>query len=83
VHCTQTWFLCFVSSGSTRPPTKSRIIWIDAATHEIAVNTLLAAGRRGLSLVDCISFVVMRRLGLKEVLALDRDFARQGFRCRP
>lgn len=60
-----------------------RTIWIDEATHEIAVNTLFAAGRRGLSLVDCTSFVVMRRLGLEEAFALDRDFARQGFRCRP
>jgi len=60
-----------------------RVIWVDPATHEIAVNTLFAAGRRNLSLVDCTSFAVMRRLGLNEVFALDRDFARQGFLCRP
>jgi predicted nucleic acid-binding protein len=60
-----------------------RIVWVDPATHEIAVNTLLAIGRRGLSLVDCASFAVMRRLGLDEAFTLDRDFAKQGFRCRP
>lgn len=60
-----------------------RVVWIDPATHEIAVNALFAAGRRGLSLVDCTSFAVMRRLGLNDVFALDRDFARQGFHCQP
>lgn len=59
------------------------VVWIDPETHEIAVHALFAADRRGLSLVDCASFAVMRRLGLNEVFALDQDFVRQGFRCRP
>jgi predicted nucleic acid-binding protein len=33
------------------------------------------------SLVDCISFVVMKERGLKEALTTDRHFAQAGFRA--
>ncbi len=36
--------------------------------------------KRNLSLVDCVSFVVMRRLGIKEFLGFDDDFIREGFK---
>ena len=39
--------------------------------------------RRQLSLVDCASFDIMRRLGLRDVFAFDPHFAEQGFRCLP
>jgi predicted nucleic acid-binding protein len=45
-----------------------------------AVTTLLAAGRRRLSLVDCVSFVVMRRLSIRDFLGTDPHFEEQGFR---
>ena len=60
-----------------------RPLWIDEALHAAAVASLFAAGRRKLSLVDCTSFELMRRHGLTEALALDDDFARQGFRLLP
>jgi uncharacterized protein len=44
-----------------------------------ALNALLAAGRRRLSLVDCVSFTVMRRLGIRDYLGLDPHFEEQGF----
>jgi predicted nucleic acid-binding protein len=44
-----------------------------------AIGALLAAGRRHLSLVDCVSFTVMRRLGIREYLGLDPHFEEQGF----
>jgi predicted nucleic acid-binding protein len=47
--------------------------------HERAVEALLVAARRNLSLVDCVSFEVMRRLDVSECLAFDRHFAEQGF----
>ena len=47
--------------------------------HERAVEALLVADRRNLSLVDCVSFEVMRRLDIRECLAFDRHFAEQGF----
>ncbi len=36
-------------------------------------------GRRDLSLVDCVSFVVMRERGVTTALAYDADFEREGF----
>ena len=35
--------------------------WVDRETHEAAVAAYLSANRRDLSLVDCVSFLVMRR----------------------
>lgn len=58
-------------------------LWVDEGVHATAVASLLAAGRRRLSLVDCTSFELMRRNGLNEVLALDRDFVDQGFGVLP
>ena len=58
-------------------------LWVDETVHETALSALLAAGRRSLSLVDCTSFEIMRRHGLTRVLALDRDFSRQGFQVAP
>ena len=58
-------------------------LWVDEAIHAAAVASLIAAGRRQLSLVDCASFELMHRNGLTEALALDRDFAEQGFDVLP
>ena len=60
-----------------------RPLWVDEGIHAAAVASLLAAGRRRLSLVDCASFELMRRHGLNEALALDRDFVDQGFEVVP
>ncbi|HUP22907.1 MAG TPA: PIN domain-containing protein [Thermoanaerobaculia bacterium] len=60
-----------------------QIVWIDEQLHASAASALFTAGRRNLSLVDCTSFESMRRLGLSQVLALDEDFARQGFELLP
>jgi predicted nucleic acid-binding protein len=51
--------------------------------HRAAVQALLAADPRSLSLVDCCSFVVMRRLGLRTALTFDADFGTQGFEMIP
>ncbi len=55
------------------------IEWIDAAAHERIVQALLTAHSRQLSLVDCASFDVMRRRGIKAAFAFDRHFGEQGF----
>ena len=57
--------------------------WVDPDVHAAAAAALLAAGRRDLSLVDCVSFEVMRRLALSTAFAFDRDFERAGFRTLP
>ncbi len=53
--------------------------WIDETTHREAVAAMLVTGRKDLSLVDCSSFVTMRRLGLRRAFALDHHFREQGF----
>ena len=53
--------------------------WVTRDDHERAVDALLVADRRNLSLVDCVSFEVMRRMDIRECLAFDRHFAEQGF----
>lgn len=53
--------------------------WVDETIHKEAAAALLIAGRKDLSLVDCSSFVTMRRLGLRRAFALDHRFREQGF----
>jgi len=53
--------------------------WVDLDLHEEAEKELERIGRRGISLVDCTSFLVMRRRGIEKVLAFDPDFQYQGF----
>lgn len=60
-----------------------QIEWIAQPMHTTAVSALLTANRRNLSLVDCVSFETMRRLGLTEAFTVDRHFAEQGFAVVP
>ena len=53
--------------------------WVDLDLHEEAAKELERIGKNGISLVDCTSFLVMRRKGVQEVLAFDPDFHDQGF----
>jgi len=60
-----------------------RVEWVDGAIHEAGMAAVLSAQRRHLSLVDCVSFAAMRRMGIREVFAFDPHFAEQGFTCLP
>lgn len=60
-----------------------QVFWVDEALHERAMTALLTAGTRDLSLVDCVSFELMRGLGIARVFAFDAHFVQQGFRCIP
>jgi predicted nucleic acid-binding protein len=53
--------------------------WISENDHRGAMDAVIVADRRNLSLVDCSSFVVMRRLSLRRVFTFDDDFTQQGF----
>lgn len=59
------------------------VVWIDDETHRLALAAVFASGRRQLSLVDCASFEMMRRRGLRTAFTLDRHFAQQGFTTIP
>ncbi|MBA7687069.1 23S rRNA-specific endonuclease VapC20 [subsurface metagenome] len=60
-----------------------KIEWVDADVHHAGVSALLTASRRDLSLVDCVSFDLMRRHGLQHVFAFDEHFTEQGFQVSP
>ncbi len=53
--------------------------WVDLEVHQEGVKELERIGKRGISLVDCTSFVVMKQRGVQNVLAFDPDFQDQGF----
>ena len=57
------------------------VLWIAERIHRSAVSALLAASRSSLSLVDCVSFEVMRAAGIKTAFVFDSDFKEQGFDC--
>lgn len=59
------------------------IEWITSGVHRSGVSALLAASRRKLSLVDCISFEIMRNAGIKTIFTFDLHFKEQGFHCIP
>ncbi len=59
------------------------IAWVDEPVHTAALAALLGGGHRGISLVDHVSFEVMRRQGIRCAFALDADFVRQGFEVVP
>lgn len=53
--------------------------WVDSSMHRAGAQALLTANRRQLSLVDCVSFGVMRQYALIQVFAFDDHFKEQGF----
>ncbi len=59
------------------------VIWVDEDIHQQGMSALLAANRRDLSLVDCISFVLMRQRGLDSAFTLDDHFREQGYSVTP
>ncbi len=56
-----------------------RVEFVDEAWHVLAAQHCRQVRRRKLSLTDCVSFEMMRRLGLSEAIAQDEDFAEKGF----
>jgi uncharacterized protein len=60
-----------------------QVHWVDRSVHDRALTTFLTAGLRDLSLVDCVSFEVIRELGLDSIFAFDPHFQAQGFPVIP
>ncbi len=54
--------------------------WVDQVTHEEAVRQLARRGSRQASLVDQVSFLIMRRRGVQVAMAFDQDFVKAGYR---
>jgi uncharacterized protein len=60
-----------------------RTEWVSEEQHRAGVAAVLAATRRKLSLVDCVSFQTMLRNGLRIAFSFDSHFKEQGFEMRP
>jgi len=60
-----------------------QVEWIDEEKYNEAMEILLFANRRHLSLVDVSAFATMRRLRITRVFTFDRHFAEQGFEVLP
>jgi predicted nucleic acid-binding protein len=60
-----------------------RVIWVTRDIHGAAASAHLVARRRDLSLVDCVSFEVMRRGGVRKAFAFDTDFRDYGYELVP
>lgn len=59
------------------------IVWIDEPSHAAGVAALLAALPTAVSLVDMVSFHVMREREIERAFAFDADFRNAGFVTLP
>jgi uncharacterized protein len=59
------------------------VLFVDRVVHDAAVTGVLSAQQRQLSLVDVVSFEIMRRAGIRTAFAFDEHFARFGFDLAP
>ena len=57
--------------------------FIIAEIHRSSISALLSVSRRNLSLVDCVSFEMMRTLEIKTAFVFDPRFKEQGFDTLP
>lgn len=55
-----------------------QVVWVDGELHEAGLDLLLERRWADLSLVDAVSFALIRRDGVGEAFALDRHFEREG-----
>lgn len=62
----------------------SGICWLrsDLDDWKAALHLMHKYADQGVSFTDCVSFVLMRREGLREVFGFDGHFAAAGFRLR-
>jgi uncharacterized protein len=55
------------------------MVWVDEILHREAMDLLLVRQDKTYSLCDAISFVLMRKKGIREALTTDRHFEQEGF----
>lgn len=55
------------------------IEWVDDDLHAAAMEALIRSKKRHVSLVDHVSFIVMKRRQVTAAFAFDSDFAAAGF----
>ena len=67
------------AEGFLKDAARHEVAWVDGAIHAEALKEFSRLGARGVSLVDCVSFILMRRRRVTTAFAFDRHFVQQGF----
>jgi predicted nucleic acid-binding protein len=57
------------------------VTFVSPDVHRLGMAAFLGASKRSLSLVDCVSFELMRSLGIACAFAFDRHFQENGFQA--
>jgi uncharacterized protein len=65
-------------TGSIQPLVN--IIWVEEQIHNLGLSILKSVNKHDLSLVDCVSFEIMRQMNIEEVFTFDNHFSEQGFK---
>src|ERR1700677_3282749 len=60
-----------------------QVDWVSEERHRAGMEAVLAAARKKLSLVDCVSFQTMRNRGVRTAFCFDAHFREQGFSTKP
>ncbi|MCK5796883.1 MAG: VapC toxin family PIN domain ribonuclease, partial [Deltaproteobacteria bacterium] len=55
------------------------VVWVGRSIHDAALDRLIRSAPRKLSLVDCASFEIMDRQGLRRAFTYDKHFSQEGF----
>ena len=55
------------------------VAWVDEGLYDKGIRRWLLRGSRAVSLVDCLSFVLMEETGVLHALAFDKHFEQEGF----
>jgi uncharacterized protein len=59
------------------------LFWVEPVHHQEALDLMAAHADKEWSVTDCVSFVMMRSLGLRDAFTFDRDFVQAGFIAHP
>ena len=60
-----------------------QVDWVSEERHRSGMEAVLAASRKKLSLVDCVSFQTMRSRRVSTAFCFDAHFKEQGFTTMP
>lgn len=55
------------------------VIWVDAGWYQKAVQRFIITKDKRISLVDCLSFVIMEALEIQTAFSFDKHFEEMGF----
>lgn len=55
------------------------VVWVDVSTHENALDEVDRLSDMAVSLVDAVSFIVMRERAIQRAFAFDAHFVESGF----